>query len=170
MCVIPGAFLQANWPADKPTYFRFDSTMVNMLCGINSSLKDKIIHTKNGQKSMYGKLNKAKYGTLLGAILFYEKLAVKLHDWNYIMNPYDACTFNNMVNGRQITVQYFIDDMHISCKNMSTIDGLIKGLNNKFKTNFQELTGTKGKTDNYLGININYSNKEYVKFTMYVFL
>ena len=53
---------------------------------------------------MFGKLDKAVYDTLLGAILFYEKLAVQLHKWGYIMNPYDACTFNKMVNGKQITV------------------------------------------------------------------
>ena len=50
--------------------------MVDMLCEIDSSLKDKIVHTKNGQKFTFGKLNKAVYDTLLGAILFYEKLAV----------------------------------------------------------------------------------------------
>ena len=53
---------------------------------------------------------------------------------------------------------------------MNTIDGLIKDLNKKFKTNFQELVVTKGKVCDYLGINIDYNNKEYVKFTMYIFL
>ena len=75
-----------------------------------------------------------------------------------------------MVNGKQITVQFFVDDLHISCENMDTIDGLIKDLSQKFKTNFQELTVTKGKVHDYLGINIDYSNNEYVKFTMYNFL
>ena len=75
-CDIPGAFLQLDWLADKPTYLRFDGTMVDMLCEIDSGLKDKIIHTKNGQKFMFGKLNKAVYGTQLRAILFYKKLAV----------------------------------------------------------------------------------------------
>ena len=79
-CDIPGTFLQSDWPADKPTYFRFDGIMVDMLWKIDSGLKDKIIHTKNGQKFMFGKLNKAVYGTLLGTILFYEKLAVQLHE------------------------------------------------------------------------------------------
>ena len=75
-CDIQGAFLQLDQPTDKPTYLRFDGTMVDMLCEIDNGLKDKIIHTKNGQKFMFGKFYKAVYGTLLGAILFYEKLAV----------------------------------------------------------------------------------------------
>ena len=53
---------------------------------------------------------------------------------------------------------------------MSTIDGLIKDLNNKFKTNFQELVVTKWNVHDYLGINIDYTNKEYVKFTICNFL
>ena len=110
--------------------------MVDMLCKIDNTLKDKVVQTKNGNKFMFGKLDKAVCGTLLGAILFYEKLAVQLHEWGYIMNPYDACTFNKMVNGKQITVQFFVDNLHISCENMDTIDGLIKDLNQKFKTNF----------------------------------
>ena len=79
-CNIPGAFLQVNWLADKPTYLRFDGIMVNMLCKIDSGLKDKIINTKNSQKFMFGKLNKDVYGTLLGAILFQEKLAMQFYE------------------------------------------------------------------------------------------
>lgn len=144
-CDIPGVFLRLNWPADKPTCLRFDGTMIDMLCEIDNSLKDKIIHTKIGQKFMFGKLNKAVYGTLLGPILFYEKLAVQIHEWGYVMNPYNVRTFDEMVNGKQITVKFFVDNLHTSCENMSTIDSLIKDLNNKFKTNFQELAVTKGK-------------------------
>ena len=142
--------------------------MVYMICEIDSSLKNKI-HERNDQKFVYAKLNKTAYGTLLGAILFYEKLAIQLHEYVYVINPYDTCTFNKMVSGKQITVQFFIDNLHISCENMSVIDGLIKNLNNKFETYFQELAVTKGKIHNYIDININYSNKDYVKFTIYNF-
>ena len=37
---------------------------------------------------MYGKLTKAVYGTLLGAVLFYEKLKKRLEDWDLEQNPY----------------------------------------------------------------------------------
>ena len=53
---------------------------------------------------------------------------------------------------------------------MGEIDKLIEDLNNKFRTNFQELAVNKGKVHDYLGINIDYSNNNYVKFTMYDFL
>ena len=75
-----------------------------------------------------------------------------------------------MVNDKQITVQFFINGLHINCENMEEIDKLIEDLNNKFRTNFQELAVNKGKVHDYLGINIDYSNNNYVKFTMYDFL
>jgi hypothetical protein len=54
------------------------------------------------------------YGTLLGAILFYEKLTKQLEEWGYEPNCYDRCTFNKMVNGSQITIQFHVDDLKLS--------------------------------------------------------
>lgn len=60
---------------------------------------------------MYGKLNNAIYGMLLGAILFYEKFSGQLLEWGFEMNPYNQCIFKKMINnGKQITVQYHVDD------------------------------------------------------------
>ena len=42
-CDIPGAFLQSDWPKDKPTYLRFDGIMVDILCEIDPNLKEHII-------------------------------------------------------------------------------------------------------------------------------
>ena len=74
------------------------------------------IHIKTGDKYIYGKLKKTIYNTLLGVILFYQKLATQLHKWSYIMTPYGACTLNKTVNGKHATIQYFIDTLHIPTK------------------------------------------------------
>ena len=98
--------------------------MVDMLLEIDPSLKDHVIRRGN-YRLMYGQLNKAVHGTLLGAILFYEKLATQLHEWGFVMNPYDACTWNKMVNSKQLTVQYFVDDIHLSHYEGKVIDNLV---------------------------------------------
>ena len=52
-----------------------------MLCEIDPTYKNKLLYTKDGQrKFLYGKLEKAVYGTILGAILFYNKLSQQLED------------------------------------------------------------------------------------------
>ena len=46
--------------------------MVDMICGIDPACKKFVlVNKKIGKKKLYGKLTKAVYGRLLGAILFY---------------------------------------------------------------------------------------------------
>ena len=104
-CNILGSFLQLDCLKDKPMYLKFDGIMVDMLLEIDPTLKEHMI-SRGWYKMMYGKLNKIVYGTLLGTILFYEKLATQLHKWDFIMNKYDSCTWNKMVNGKQLTIQF----------------------------------------------------------------
>ena len=59
----------------------------------------KIIWSKDRKKKfLYGRLIKAVYGTLLGAIILYNKLSKHLTNHGFVQNEYDMCTFNKMVN------------------------------------------------------------------------
>jgi hypothetical protein len=112
---------------------------------------------------IYTKLTKAVYGTLLGAILFYQKLSKQLVDWGYIPNCYDQCTFNKMIDGNQIAIQFHGDDLEIS-------HSVLNDLNIKFGTSKKPLAATTGDIHDYLGITIDYSKSNKVKFTMYDYL
>jgi hypothetical protein len=169
-CDIPGAFLQADWPSDRDCYLKFEGAMVSMICDIDPKYKQNIVYGKNGRKFIYAKLTKAVYGTLLGAILFYEKLTKQLMDWGYEPNCYDRCTFNKMINGNQVTIQFHVDDLKISHTEQSVIDEILSDLNNEFGTKRKPLAATTGLIHDYLGITIDYSDKDKVKFTMYDYL
>ena len=60
------------------------------------------------------RLNKALYGTIRAAHLFWEKLLSKLIEWGFQLNSYDSCVANKMVNGKQMTVTWHVDDIKIS--------------------------------------------------------
>ena len=79
---IPGAFLQGGWPQNKhPGYIMFEGIIVDMICEIDPSYHKNIVWSKDRTKKLlYGKLVKAIYGTLLGAIIFYHKLSKHLID------------------------------------------------------------------------------------------
>ena len=115
---IPGVFLQGDWPQDEhPGYIMFEGIMVDIVCKIDPSYHDKIIWNKDCKKKfLYGRLIKAVYGTLLGAIIFYNKLSKHLTDHEFIQNEYNMCTFIKMVNGEQIPVQFPVDDLKVSHK------------------------------------------------------
>ena len=58
----------------------------------------------------------------------------------------------------------------MSSVNGKAIKKLVNDLNYKFKTRFNKLSVFKGNMHDYLGINIDYTNKDYVKLTMYNFI
>jgi hypothetical protein len=169
-CDIPGAFLQADWPAERDCYLKFEGAMISMICDIDSKYSKNIVRGKNGKKYIYAKLTKAVYGTLLGAILFYKKLSKQLIDWGYEPNCYDRCTFNKMIHGNQITIQLHVDDLKISHVKQSVIDSILADLNNEFGTAKKPLSATTGHVHDYLGITIDYSEIGKVKFTIYDYL
>ena len=122
-CDILKAFLQADWPKDIDCHLKFEGVMVDMICDIDPSFKDNVLVSKRtGKKRLYAKLTKAVYGTLLGAIFFYEKLSKQLEEWGFEQYDYDRCTFNKMVNGNQLTVLYHVDDLKASHMEQSVLD------------------------------------------------
>ena len=56
---------------------------------------------KNGCKMLFIKLNKALYGCLKSAIIWYETFVTTLKDLGFKLNPYDPCIANLEVNGNQ---------------------------------------------------------------------
>ena len=131
--------------------------MVDMICKINTSYYDKIIWSKDHKKKfVYGCLIKAVYGTLLGEIIFYNKLSKDLIDHEFVKNKNNMCTFNKMVNGEQITVQFYVDDLKVSHKEESVLDGFLGDLRSEFGQE-DKLTENNGLVHEYLGITIGYS-------------
>ena len=127
---IPGAFLQGDWPQDKhPGYIMFEDIMVEMICEIDPSYHKNVIWSKDHKKKfLYDRFVKAVYNTLLGAIILYNKLSNHLIDHRFTQNEYDMCTFNKMVNGEQITVQFHVDNLKVSHKEQSVLDDSLNNL------------------------------------------
>ena len=168
---IPGAFLQGDWPGEEhPGHIKFSGLMVEMLCEIDPSLEEYIIWSSDGKrKFLYGELKKAVYGTLLAAIIFYNKLSDYLIKEGFTPNEYDECTFNKIVNGNQLMVQFHVDDLKISHKENGPINEFLSGLRDEFGQE-DELTENTGLVHDYLGMTIDYSLKDKVVFTMFDYL
>ena len=47
---------------------------------------------------LYVQTNKALYGLLQSALLFYKKLQKDLEGYGFVINPYDPCVANTMIN------------------------------------------------------------------------
>ena len=63
-----------------------------------------VTYSAKGTPMLYVRLSKALYGMLKAALLFYKRLRFDLEEMGFVINPYDPCVANMMVNGAQITV------------------------------------------------------------------
>jgi hypothetical protein len=87
-----------------------------------------------------------------------------------MQNNYDPCTFNKIINGEQVTIQFHVDDLEISHKEQSVLDVILNDLDLKFGTKKKALTASTGLIHDYLGITINFDERHKVKFTMIDYL
>ena len=79
------------------------------------------------------------------------------------------CTFNKMMNGEQVTVQFYVDDLKASHKDHAVLDHFIDDLRSEFGQK-DRLMEKKGLMHKYLGITIDYSIAGKVAFTMFNYL
>ncbi len=123
----------------------------------------KYLVDKKGKKVLYLCLQKALYGMMKSALLFYQKLVSELRSMGFIINPYDPCDANKIVNGKQLTLQWHVDDLMISHVDITAI--------NKFLQELKAIYGnslTEGivKQQNYLGMIFDFSSKNEVQINM----
>ena len=119
-CDIPGAFLQA----DNPDFvlMRLDGILAELMVQVDPKLYRKYITTNTkGKPVLYVELEKAVCGMMKSALLFYRKLVADLASLGFVINPYDPCVANKMVNGKQMTVCWHVDDLFIGHKDPKVI-------------------------------------------------
>jgi hypothetical protein len=98
---------------------------------------------------LYVHLDKALYGCVESAQLWFMELKSFLESLGFVSNPADACVFNRAnEDTTQITVTTYVDDLTITCVNEMHIDNLLAALTKKYK----DITVKKGNVHYYLGM------------------
>jgi hypothetical protein len=118
---------------------------------------------RKGMAKLYAKMQKAIYGLLRSALLFYKKLVANLESIGFKLNPYDPCVANTEVNGTQMTVCWHIDDLKVTYKDLRE--------NTRFEDWCSETYGVmvvahQGVVHNYLGMICDFSVKGKVMVNM----
>ena len=83
------------------------------------------------------------------------------------INPYDRCVANKMVNGKQCTIVWYVDDNKLSHVDEEVVTDILQ----KVKSHFGDIVITRGKEHSFLGMDITFtgdgtleiSTKDYVK-------
>jgi hypothetical protein len=158
-CDIPNAFIQTEVEDhDKDgnrTIMKIRGQLVDILCEIDPIYKEYVVY-ENGQKVLYVHITKAIYGLLVSAMLFYKKLMKDLQGYGFEINPYDPCVANKMVNGKQLTVSWHVDDLKSSHVKTKINDEFLQWIKDTYGS-IGEVKITRGKVHEYLGMKLDYS-------------
>jgi hypothetical protein len=163
---LPGFFLQTD--QDELILLKLTGAVALLLVESDPKWR-KHLRKENGKWVIYVICKKAIYGTMNAALLAYKKLAKLFRAWGFKMNPYDACVWNKMVNGKQFTIVFHIDDLLLSHLNPNIVTLYINKLNKEYGS-LANLTVTRGKVHEYLGMTIDFRVKSEVRFSQYDFL
>jgi len=151
---IAGAFLKADQP-DLVT-IKMRGPAVDAILEANKEKYESYVSYEHGKRVLYMELMKAMYGTLTAPILWYQLFAATLTDLGFTINAYDPCVANKMINGKQFTVCWYVDDLKLSHESSEVVSDMIKVIESKFG----KMTVTRGKKHTYLGIDFEIKNEK----------
>ena len=157
---IPGAFMQADM--DDLVHMKLEA---ELLVRIDPQLYRQHMQIERVKQVLYVELRQALYGTLKAALLFWRRLSSQLGKWGFDLNPYDSYVMNKVIDGKQCTVLWHVDDLKISHVDAAVVSKVIDLLKTEIRA-AAPLTKTRGKIHEFLGMNINFNEKGNVQYTM----
>jgi hypothetical protein len=108
-----GVFLQADLGEDITMILK--KRLAKLMVLVAPNLYRKYISVDRRVTTiLYVKMQKAIYGLLKSALLFYKKLVADLEENGFVINPYDPYVPNRVINGTQRTVCWHVDDLKVS--------------------------------------------------------
>jgi hypothetical protein len=166
---VHGAFMQSKMKGK--VVMKLEGLMAEIILKINPKKYTKYVVQENGKDVIYVILNRALYDTLQAALLFWQNLSSQLEKWGFVINPYDFCIANKIINGKQCTIVWHVDDLKISHVDPDVVTSVLELLDGRYG---QEIVGGKrapltvnrGKIHDYLGMTLDFSEEGVVKIDM----
>ena len=102
---------------------KLQGNIVDILCNMKPEYTKFVVY-ENGKAILYMQLIKALYGCIKSALLWYELFTGELRQMRFKLNPYDKCVANKMIDCKQCTIAWWVDDnclTHLSAKVLERI-------------------------------------------------
>jgi hypothetical protein len=170
---------------------KLEGVMAEVIMKIDPKKYKKFVVQEGGHDVIYVKLTKALYGTLQAALLFlvtstgfepapiktafWKQLSSKLKEWGFVINPYDFCVANKIIDGKQCTIVWDVDDLKISHVDPAAVTTIINLLDQTYGQQIvagkrAAVTVNRGKLHEYLGMLLDYSEQNVVKIDMRAYI
>jgi hypothetical protein len=143
---------------DEVVHVKFEGEIAEMLVKLDPKLCRKHVKDENGKTVLCVELLKALHGTLKAALLFWKLLSKQLASWGFVINPCDWCVANKMINGKQCTILWHVDDLKMSHVDNDVNTAMIGMIDDVFGKE-SPITVTRGEVHDYLGMTLDCSTK-----------
>jgi hypothetical protein len=160
---IPNAFVQTRDQNEKDMAFiKIRGVLVDILVEIAPDVyKPYVSRDKKGMQQLLVQFQNALYGTMVASLLYYLKFVKSMTDVGFIINPYDPCVANTIIEGKQMTICFHVDDCKLSHRKKKVMDTIIEYLREEYESIFEDGTGamtvSRGKIHTYLGMTLDYT-------------
>ncbi len=161
---IPNAFIQTDHKGEK-VHMKIRGKLAEILVSVAPKLYEPFVTKECGHTVLYVELLKALYGCIESPLLFYRKLRKDLESQGFVVNPYDPCVANKMIDGKQMTVTWHVDDLKVSHVNPKVVDQFIDWIKKTYGK-VTEVKPSRGKVHDYLAMKLNYETPGEVKVDM----
>ena len=155
---VPGAYLNAYMPDDKFVLLKLEGEFVDIMCEVNPEYTNDVRH-EQGKKVLYLRVLKALYGCIESALLWYEMYSSTLEKMGFVINPYDKCVANKIIDGKQCTIVWYVDDNKLSHVDEKVVTKIIEDI----KLDYGDLVISRGKEHKFLGMNIKFNENNTVQ-------
>ena len=157
---VPGAYLHAEFPKEKKVILKLTGVFVDIMCSVNPEHSKYVIYDVNKKgkkvKHLYVRVLWALYGCIESALLWYQLYSTTFQDMGFILNPYDKCVANKLINGKQCTIVFYVDDNKISHKDSTVVTQVL----DQISKYFGDLSITRGNKHDFLAMNIEIKDKK----------
>jgi hypothetical protein len=152
---IPNVFIQTKVEDEKDmAIIRVRGYLVDVLCKTDLGYKAFVSLNKKGEKQLILQCQNVIYGKIIASLFYYTKFVKTLKRNGFELNPYDPCVDNRVIDGKQQTCCFHVDDCMITCIDSKSNDKFIKTLCDKYKSVFEDGTGKmtvhRGKVHKYI--------------------
>ncbi|CAJ1948201.1 unnamed protein product [Cylindrotheca closterium] len=145
-------------------YMKITGMMVQILIDMAPEYR-KYVVLENGKRAIYVRVLRAIYGMLQSSLLFYNQFRSDLEAKGFVFNPYDPCVANKVVDDKQQTIRFHVDDLMSSHMDPKVNDEFAEWLNMRYGL-IQACTIVRGKIHRYLGMTLDFSVKGKLKIRM----
>ena len=93
------------------------------------------------------------YGMIESALLWYNSYVSVLKDIGFKLNPYDRCVANCIIENKQCTISWYVDDNLATHDSQEVLDSIV----DKIEQKFPGLTITRGNEHTFIGMKLRFN-------------